>query len=60
MNAFSKITNDEPREPLLAQIEMPWGFRLRPSDMNEKASDLILEWGLTLLGIVLILTAFGQ
>lgn len=60
MNAFSKITNDEPREPLLAQIEMPWGFRLRPSDMKEKASDLILEWGLTLLGGVLILSAFGQ
>ena len=60
MNAFSKITNEEPREPLLAQIEMPWGFRLRPSDMKEKASDLILEWGLTLLGGVLILSAFGQ
>ena len=60
MNAFSKIINDEKREPLLAQIEMPWGFRLRPSDMQEKASDLILEWGLTLLGSVLLLSAFGQ
>lgn len=60
MNAISKITKEEPRTPLLAQIEMPWGFRLRPSDMQEKPVDLILEWGLTLLGGVLILSAFGQ
>ncbi|MCG6885352.1 MAG: hypothetical protein LJE62_16505 [Silicimonas sp.] len=46
--------------PLLEQIEMPWGFRLRPADMQEKASDLMIEWGLTLLGIALLLSAFAQ
>ena len=39
---------------------MPWGFRLRPADMAEKASDLIIEWGLTFLGIAFLLSAFGQ
>ena len=43
MNAFSKIPDDGTDEPLLEQIEMPWGFRLRPADMQEKASDLMIE-----------------
>ena len=60
MNAFSKITDGEEAAPLLEQIEMPWGFRLRPADMSEKASDLIIEWGLTLLGVALIVSAFAQ
>lgn len=62
MNAFSRISrsltgNDD---PLLEQIETPWGFRLRPADMDEKASDLVIEWGLNLLGIALLLAAFAQ
>lgn len=39
---------------------MPWGFRLRPADMEEKASDLAIEWGLTLLGVALLVSAFAQ
>ncbi|MCV6594231.1 MAG: hypothetical protein OIF48_14855, partial [Silicimonas sp.] len=45
---------------LLEQIEMPWGFRLRPADMQEKALDVIIEWGLTLLGVAFLLAAFAQ
>jgi hypothetical protein len=45
---------------LLEQIEMPWGFRLRPANMEEKASDLAIEWGLTLLGVALLISAFAQ
>ncbi|MDJ0639827.1 MAG: hypothetical protein QNJ20_13400 [Paracoccaceae bacterium] len=60
MNAFSRPTRDDSDDPLLELIEMPWGFRLRPADMKEKASDLIVEWGLTLLGITLLLSAFAQ
>lgn len=60
MNAFSKIPDDGVAEPLLEQIEMPWGFRLRPADMQEKASDLMIEWTLTLFGVALLLSAFAQ
>lgn len=60
MNAISEITNDDDEAPLLKLIEMPWGFRLRPADMQEKALDLIIEWGLNLLGIALLLSAFAQ
>ena len=60
MNAVSEITNNDDEAPLLAQIEMPWGFRLRPADMQEKASDLIIEWALTLMGIAFLLSAFAQ
>lgn len=60
MNAFSEITSTADEKPLLEMIEMPWGFRLRPADMKEKATDLIIEWGLTLLGVSLLLCAFAQ
>ncbi|MEO1025680.1 MAG: hypothetical protein AAFX07_09010 [Pseudomonadota bacterium] len=60
MNALSEVINVEEPEPLLKQIEMPWGFRLRPADMQEKATDALIEWGLTLLGIALVLSAFAQ
>ncbi|MEM7720462.1 MAG: hypothetical protein AAF222_14785 [Pseudomonadota bacterium] len=62
MNAFSRIsrTITGDTSPLLEQIETPWGFRLRPANMEEKASDLIIEWGLTLLGIALLVSAFAQ
>jgi hypothetical protein len=60
MNAFSEITSNDDQDPLLEMIEMPWGFRLRPADMKEKATDLIVEWGLTLLGVSLLLCAFAQ
>ena len=39
---------------------MPWGFRLRPADMQESAMDFLIEWGLTLLGIAFLLAAFAQ
>ena len=45
---------------MLEQIEMPWGFRLRPADMQESAKDFLIEWGLTLLGIAFLLAAFAQ
>ncbi len=60
MNAISEIKNDDDDAPLLKLIEMPWGFRLRPADMQEKALDLIVEWGLNLVGIALLLSAFAQ
>lgn len=60
MSTVSDITDPEAEAPLLKQIEMPWGFRLRPADMQEKASDLIIEWTLTLAGIALLLSAFAQ
>ncbi len=62
MNAFSRISRSISGDtsPLLEQIETPWGFRLRPANMEEKASDLVIEWGLTLLGIALLLAAFAQ
>lgn len=60
MNAFSKMDEETDDKPLLEQIEMPWGFRLRPADMQETAGDFFIEWGLTLLGIAFLLSAFGQ
>lgn len=60
MNAFSEMTNTEPESPVLDLIEMPWGFRIRPADMEAKASDALIEWGLTILGISFLLAAFGQ
>lgn len=60
MNAFSKINAAEAEEPVLELIEMPWGFRIRPADMEATALDAIVEWGLTILGIAFLLAAFGQ
>ena len=60
MNAFSRINSGTPEDPVLALIEMPWGFRIRPADMEASALDAIVEWGLTLLGVAFILAAFGQ
>ncbi len=62
MNAFSRISRSitGSDEPLLEQIETPWGFRLRPADMEEKASDFVIEWGLTLVGLALLVSAFAQ
>ncbi|MEM7752855.1 MAG: hypothetical protein AAF230_05530 [Pseudomonadota bacterium] len=62
MNAFSRIsrTITGSDAPLLEQIETPWGFRLRPADMEEKASDFMIEWGLNLLGLALLISAFAQ
>jgi len=54
------MSRHEATEPLLEQIEMPWGFRLRPADMQESAKDFIIEWGLTILGIAFLLAAFAQ
>ena len=60
MNAIRPIDGKDAEVAMLAQIEMPWGFRLRPADMQEKASDLIIEWTLTLVGIAFLLSAFAQ
>lgn len=60
MNAFSQINNSEAEEPVLALIDMPWGFRIRPADMEAKATDAFIEWGLTILGIAFLIAAFGQ
>lgn len=47
-------------ERFLAQIEMPWGFRLRPADMEEKTLDTVIEWSLTIFGLASLLGAFAQ
>jgi hypothetical protein len=60
MNAFRKITDGDNVTPVLTQIEMPWGFRLRPADMGQKTSDTVIEWALTFAGIAFLLAAFGQ
>ena len=60
MSALRPISQFEATEPLLEQIEMPWGFRLRPADMQETAKDFIIEWGLTILGIAFLVAAFAQ
>lgn len=60
MNAFSEIETTEPETPVLDVIDMPWGFRIRPADMEAKSTDAIVEWGLTILGVAFLLAAFGQ
>lgn len=60
MNAFSEINNAGAEEPVLELIEMPWGFRIRPADMEAGATDAIVEWGLTIFGIAFLMAAFGQ
>ena len=60
MNAFSHINDAETEKPVLDLIEMPWGFRIRPADMEAKTTDALIEWGLTILGISFLLAAFGQ
>jgi len=54
------IAEVDPDKPGLELINMPWGFRLRPADMAERAGEAITEYALTFLGIVLLLSAFGQ
>ncbi len=60
MTAMRSIVDVDPDKPGLELINMPWGFRLRPADMAEQAGEAITEWALTFLGIVLLLSAFGQ
>ena len=60
MTAMRSIAEVDPDEPGLELINMPWGFRLRPADMAERAGEAITEYALTFLGIVLLLSAFGQ
>ena len=60
MHAFSKTHNSETEEPVLELIAMPWGFSISPADMEVKALDAVIEWGLTILGIAFLLAAFGQ
>ncbi len=60
MTAMRSIADIDPDKPGLELINMPWGFRLRPADMSERAGEAITEWALTFLGIVLLLSAFGQ
>ncbi|QMU57628.1 MAG: hypothetical protein GKR98_05080 [Boseongicola sp.] len=60
MSAMRTIYNAEDEQPALKMIDTPWGFRLRPADMQEQAGEAVTEWALTFLGIVLLLSAFGQ
>lgn len=60
MTAMRSIGEVDPDKPGLELINMPWGFRLRPADMAERAGEAITEWALTFLGIVLLISAFGQ
>ena len=60
MTAMRSIADVDPDKPGLEMINMPWGFRLRPADMAERAGEAITEWALTFLGIVLLVSAFGQ
>ena len=60
MDIHSQINDSTADEPVLEVIEMPWGFRIRPADMETKASDAMVEWGLTVFGIAFLVAAFGQ
>ena len=60
MTAMRTVADVDPDKPGLELIRMPWGFRLRPADMKEQAGEALTEWALTFLGIVLLLSAFGQ
>lgn len=60
MSAMRSLVEVDPDKPGLELINMPWGFRLRPADMQEKIGDVVTEWALTFLGAVLILSAFAQ
>ena len=58
LNPMDELHKED--EPLLAVIEMPWGFRLRPADMGDTTADFFVEWAMTLLGIAFLISAFGQ
>jgi hypothetical protein len=60
MNAYTKVYAGDPGKPGLDLIEMAWGFRLRPADMKNQSTDAVIEWSLTFLGIILLISAFGQ
>jgi len=60
MNAISEINGDESEVPVLDVIDMPWGFRIRPADMEAKTTDALIEWTLTFVGVAFLLAAFGQ
>lgn len=60
MTANTEVQDAIPPSPGLDIIDMPWGFRMRPADMDERAVDAVVEWTLTFLGIVLLLSAFAQ
>ena len=58
--ALRRIHHGDTDAPLLDMIEMPWGFRLRPANMQNDLGEAIVEWALTFLGIALLLAAFAQ
>ena len=60
MTAMRSVGELDPDKPGLELINMPWGFRLRPADMQEQKGETITEYALTFLGVILLLTAFGQ
>ncbi|MGI9389888.1 MAG: hypothetical protein ACR2O1_07515 [Boseongicola sp.] len=60
MTAMRSIAEVDPDKPGLKLINMPWGFRLRPADMDERAGEAVTEYALTFLGIILLISAFGQ
>lgn len=58
MSVPSRVDTGDDRG--LDLIEMPWGFRLRPADMEAGGTDAVIEIALSAIGAVLVLTAFGQ
>lgn len=60
MGAVTSEITATPDSPVLELIDMPWGFRIRPADMEAKAVDAVIEWALTILGIAFLIAAFGQ
>ncbi|MDD9977426.1 MAG: hypothetical protein OXQ30_06760 [Boseongicola sp.] len=58
--AIRSVMDVDEDAPALEIVNMAWGFRLRPANMKEQTSDTLTEWALTFLGIVLLLSAFGQ
>ena len=46
MNAIGEINGDESEVPVLDVIDMPWGFRIRPADMEAKTTDALIELSL--------------
>lgn len=60
MAAMRSIVETSQDEPALQIITTPWGFRLRPANMGERTGEALTEWALTFLGVVLLISAFGQ
>ena len=55
MNAFRKINDGDSVIPVLAQIEMPWGFRIAPGRHgSQRPAMRVIEWAMTFAGVVFL------